>query len=97
MKHNIQSLSDLQFCFLHALSILCHGKGINHFLNVSTKKSRKVVSGETDSMVGNATLWEVICADFCRAITGRNEALSPAGNIVKVFLMFLIIDICTQA
>ena len=55
------------------------------------------MSSITDTMVCHTSLREIICTNFCRTVTSRNEALSAISDIIDIFLMLTVIYICTQA
>ena len=82
----------LKFILLHALGILCNGQRINHGLNVATKETLQVVCGIADAVIGNTTLWEVVCADFGATVAGRYQALTTVGDIIYILLVLLIIN-----
>src|SRR5574344_1882298 len=70
------SLWILQFGFFQFFCVFCHGQRIDHVLDVSTEESIQIVSSVSDTVVGYASLWEVVCADFRTAVARRYEALA---------------------
>src|SRR5574344_347689 len=65
----ICSTSSFLFIFfmdftVRFLCVFCHGQRIDHVLDVSTEESIQIVSSVSDTVVGYASLWEVVCADF---------------------------------
>ena len=54
----------LQLRLLHAFCVFCHGQGIDHVLNVAVQETLQVVGGVAYAMVGNTSLWKVVCADL---------------------------------
>lgn len=89
--------SGLQFCFFQLLCVLGYSQGINHVLNITCQETVEIVSGVTDTMVGNTALREVVGTDLRTAVAGRNEALAAAGDIVNILLVLTVVDECIEA
>lgn len=87
----------LQFCFFQLLCVLGYGQGINHVLNITCQETVEIVSGVTDTVVGNTALREVVGTDLRTAVAGRNEALAAAGDIVNILLVLTVVDECIEA
>ena len=93
---NFAIVNSLQFRFLHAFCVLRYGEGINHWLDITSEETAKIMSGISDTMIGNTSLWEVVCTDLCRAVTCRDNRLTAVCYIVNILLMLTVILICTQ-
>ena len=50
------------------------------------------MGGVTDTVVGNTALWEVVGTNLRTTVTGRDEALTAAGDIVNILLMLTVVD-----
>ena len=83
--------------FLSASLRSRYGQGINHVLNITCQETVEIVSGVTDTVVGNTALREVVGTDLRTAVAGRNEALAAAGDIVNILLVLTVVDECIEA
>ena len=51
----------------------------------------------TDAVVGDTSLWEVVCANLCTAVASGNESLATTCNVVDILLVLTIINKCAKA
>ena len=50
------------------------------------------MGGETDTVVSNTSLREVVGTYLGRAVAGRDKSLAVVGNVVDIFLMLAVVD-----
>ena len=55
------------------------------------------MSSVSDTVVGYASLWEVVCADFRTAVARRYEALAAVCDIINILLMLSVVDECIES
>ena len=54
--------------FFHSFRIFTHDQLVDHVLNFAVHKSRKVINGVVDAMIGNSSLRIVVGAYFRRSV-----------------------------
>ena len=65
---------------------------VDAVLYIPVDKCLEVIYRIIDAMIGYTTLREVICADFCRTVTGRDQCFAPRGDVIHIFLMLFIVN-----